>query len=670
VESSFHLSNQIKLAAILIVLLLLLGSIPLLAFQATRRVVEDRQSMAHTYEVLAELQEATVLINDAEDRQRGFVITGDETLLEAFEEDLRRFDPIIVKLRNLIQDNPTQLMRLERVVAETRAKFSEMRDVIHARQEIGPHAARDLMVAKSSNKLMERIRTMIDEMIDQEKDLLEQRRQTARISGQRAMLVFSLLVVLFLGALAIVLGLVYRGLQDQARAAAELRKSREQYELAVRGSNDGIWDWDLESNAVYYSPRWKSQLGFEDHEISNRFEEFEDRLHPMDHDRVMNTVRDYLEGRLAIYAVEFRMRCKDGQYRWILARGVALRDSSGKPFRMAGSHTDITERKEYESVLASKNELLERAMETERQTNEALRDAQVLMVQSEKMAGLGNMVAGVAHEINNPLAFVTNNIAVLQRDFAEVCQLLRMYAEADELIAHQRPELHARIAQFRAQVEIAETLTSLPDLFARTADGLRRIRQIVGDLRLFARLDEGEVNDADLNAGIRSTVTIVQGTARDRDVRIQLELEPLPAVTCHAARINQVIMNLLSNAIDACERGGLVTVRTRADGKHVLVEVIDNGKGIHPSIRDRIFDPFFTTKPIGKGTGLGLSISYRIIQDHNGTIEVESAAGKGSRFTIRLPIHPACSPAERSSEAERGARERLSASSALIRPMA
>jgi signal transduction histidine kinase len=175
----------------------------------------------------------------------------------------------------------------------------------------------------------------------------------------------------------------------------------------------------------------------------------------------------------------------------------------------------------------------------------------------------------------------------------------------------------------------------------RTAEGLRRIRRIVGDLRLFARLDEGEVNEADLNKGIESTATIIQGHARTRDVQLRLDLEPLPPVTCHAARVNQVVMNLLSNAIDACAPGGLVTVRSETEDGHVRIDVIDNGHGIAPGIRDRIFDPFFTTKPIGKGTGLGLSISYGIVQDHGGSIEVDSTPGRGSRFTVRLPLHPA-----------------------------
>ena len=186
-----------------------------------------------------------------------------------------------------------------------------------------------------------------------------------------------------------------------------------------------------------------------------------------------------------------------------------------------------------------------------------------------------------------------------------------------------------------------DTLASLPGLLSRTTEGLKRIRQIVNDLRLFARLDEGEVNEADLNAGIRSTATIIQGHAKGKDVALELELEPLPLVTCNAARVNQVVMNLVSNAIDACSPGGTVTVRTSAEDGQVRIDVLDDGHGIDPAIRDRIFDPFFTTKPIGKGTGLGLSISYGIVQDHGGTIEVDSTPGEGSRFTVRLPLQPA-----------------------------
>jgi signal transduction histidine kinase len=282
---------------------------------------------------------------------------------------------------------------------------------------------------------------------------------------------------------------------------------------------------------------------------------------------------------------------------------------------------------------------LERAQAQEHEAHEALKRAQSQLVQSEKLAALGHMVAGVAHEINNPLAFVVNNMAVLQRDVGALADLLRLYRQA-ETNADDVSQILDQIRANAERIDVDYTLGNLDRLVMRSREGLRRIEQIVTDLRGFARLDEGERHEADLNAGIASTVHIVQGQASARNVTIALELGELPRVSCHAAKINQVVLNLLANAIDACPDGGSVTVRTGCLAGGVTVEVADTGRGIAPAIRERIFDPFFTTKPVGKGTGLGLSISYGIAQEHGGTIAVESTPGAGACFTLWLPLRP------------------------------
>ncbi|OJW21697.1 MAG: hypothetical protein BGO49_10120 [Planctomycetales bacterium 71-10] len=307
---------------------------------------------------------------------------------------------------------------------------------------------------------------------------------------------------------------------------------------------------------------------------------------------------------------------------------------------------DVTARIRAEEQLREKNAELEGLARSEHQAHEALKQAQSLLVQNEKLASLGQLVAGVAHEINNPLAFVSNNVAVLERDLIDLLRLVEIYTEKAEAGDRRDPATAAEVEAISERIDLGYCLDNFPRLIERTREGLRRIERIVKELRLFARVDEGEWNEVDLNPGIESSINMVKGYARKKGVQIVMDLGALPAVRCRAARIHQVILNLLTNAIDACRDDGQVTVRTEteADAMGVRVDIDDNGGGIPPEIRERIFDPFFTTKPLGQGTGLGLSISYGIVQEHNGRIEVQSTVGYGSCFSVHLPLEPARSP--------------------------
>jgi signal transduction histidine kinase len=270
--------------------------------------------------------------------------------------------------------------------------------------------------------------------------------------------------------------------------------------------------------------------------------------------------------------------------------------------------------------------------------------AQAAMLQSEKLASLGQLAAGVAHEINNPLAFVINNLAVLTRDSQALADALALFRRAGDTLATYAPEVHAELADLDERIDLAYTAQNLPELAGRSREGLRRIQEIVKDLREFARLDIGEETDVDLAAGISSTANIIAGRAKAADVAIDLELHPVAAVPGNPGKLNQVIMNLLANAVDACGSGGRVVVRTRQATERVFVEVQDTGRGIDPVIADRIFDPFFTTKPIGSGTGLGLTISYGIIRDHGGEIDFESRPDHGTTFRVSLPLRSKRAP--------------------------
>jgi len=360
------------------------------------------------------------------------------------------------------------------------------------------------------------------------------------------------------------------------------------------------------------------------------------------------------------------MHTPDGE-KILHTKKIPILDDRGRPQYLLGITRDITAQKHAEEQLREKNRLLEEAVRSEHEALEAVKNTQARLVQSEKLAALGQLVAGVAHEINNPLAFVSNNVNVLERDLGLLRELLMLYKSAEPALAAADPAAAGAISAFSERVDLPYTLANLAELLTRSRDGLRRIQQIVRDLRDFSRHESTEdfQEDANLNAGIVSTANIVRGRARTRGVELELDLaDPLPGVTCYPAKVNQVVLNLLTNAIDACAaavddkaggapRHGKVTIRTRAANGGVEIQVADTGCGIDPAVMDKIFDPFFTTKPQGKGTGLGLSISHGIVSDHGGRITVDSAPGRGACFTVYLPRRgPAAAAATRAGAVE------------------
>jgi two-component system NtrC family sensor kinase len=265
-----------------------------------------------------------------------------------------------------------------------------------------------------------------------------------------------------------------------------------------------------------------------------------------------------------------------------------------------------------------------------------LTSLQAQLMQSEKMASLGQLAGGVAHELNNPAGFIYSNMESLDQYTSSLARLLSVYDRAS-----LSPELTAQANAIKQEIKYEEVLPELSSIIADCQEGARRIRDIVMNLRTFSRLDEAEVTQVDIHAGIDSTIRILSHYYNSDHIALKREYAELPQVHCFAGQLNQVWMNLLMNAAQAIgDAPGEVRIETGVKDEMVFVRISDTGSGIKPEDMGKLFDPFFTTKPVGVGTGLGLSISYGIITSHGGTITVESTPGKGTTFTTLIPLDP------------------------------
>ncbi|MBZ0296688.1 MAG: PhnD/SsuA/transferrin family substrate-binding protein [Anaerolineae bacterium] len=255
---------------------------------------------------------------------------------------------------------------------------------------------------------------------------------------------------------------------------------------------------------------------------------------------------------------------------------------------------------------------------------------------SEKMASLGQMAAGIAHEINSPLGYIYSNISVLRRSVPALLELLGAYRKAEPALPVQTRE---QLEELREEAQIEYLAEDIPVMLDENIAGLHRMRQIVRDIRSFSHVGDQDWQSTDLAELLRSTLNIARKSLEEKQGHVVLELGDLPAVQCIASQMAQVFLNIVSNAIDAIAPDGTITVRTLAlGGGEVAVEIADDGPGMTEEVVRRVFDPFFTTKPVGSGTGLGLSISMKIVKAHGGRIEVTSEPGRGSTFRVVIPV--------------------------------
>jgi PAS domain S-box-containing protein len=382
-----------------------------------------------------------------------------------------------------------------------------------------------------------------------------------------------------------------------------------------------------------------AQWGYTAEDITAGRPPYADLVHPDDLPRVVDEVTRSTASGVAAYAQEYRILTQKNEVIWVADRTNVHRDEAGEPDFFDGVLTDITERKLQQIRL---NETLEQ----QKILNKRLEDASNQLLQSEKMASIGQLAAGVAHELNNPIGFVHSNLGTLDGYLHDLMTIIAAYEkEAD---GTGKPV--AAVRRIMEECDFNFLKEDIFSLLGESKDGLVRVRKIVQDLKSFSRVGEQEWQDADLHQGLDSTLNIVWNELKYK-CKVVKEYGDIPHVYCMISQLNQVFMNLLVNAGHAIESQGTITIRSYRQGAdQVCVEIGDTGKGIAPEHINRIFEPFFTTKAVGKGTGLGLSLSYGIVQRHGGRIEVDSQLGVGSTFRVLLPVRPVAAPKNQVSE--------------------
>ena len=395
-----------------------------------------------------------------------------------------------------------------------------------------------------------------------------------------------------------------------ARDVTEHRETQQQlqrYKEIITNSQDAIAIYDCEGRYIEVNPAHERMLGYSSVELQGQTPAC--HCGPGSYEEVGNTLA--AEGG---YRGEVKSTTKDGRQIDVEISAFPVRDSRGEVTCVVGFARDITERKQQEHKRQEEREEL-------RRINKQLLEMKDRLVRSEKMAALGDLIAGIAHEINTPVGAINSMHETLMR----AVDKLRCTVEENS------PEACSQGGP------LARALKVIDDSHKVIATGSERVAGIVRSLRNFARHDDGEMEDVDLHQGLEDSLRLIQHETKTR-IEVVKNYGELPLVPCFPGRLNQVFLNILNNAQQAIEGTGRITVTTSTTGDVVRVAIADSGVGIEPERIGEIFDAGYTTKEVGMGTGLGLSICHQIMQDHNGRIEVESTPGQGSTFTIVLPL--------------------------------
>jgi PAS domain S-box-containing protein len=424
---------------------------------------------------------------------------------------------------------------------------------------------------------------------------------------------------------------------DLSEAEQTVKEERNLLRTVIDNVPDHIYVKDTENRYVVSNNAFARRVGATTQEVIGKtvFELFTQELASQFYADDQEIIRS---GQLLLNR-ESSYADKTGKKIWNQTSKVPLRDSSGKIVGLVGIARDITERKRTEEALKKSHDELQQALSE-------LKKTQAQILQSEKMASIGQLAAGVAHEINNPTGFVSSNLKTLSDYQNDIFSLIKEYkkliADLKETMATAEypgsiPEQMEQIVALESKVDINYILDDIPNLIEESQEGTERIKKIVIDLKDFAHPGEQELKYANINKNLDSTLNIVWNELKYK-ATVTKDYGDLPQVQCYPQQISQVFMNLLINAAQAIEKQGEIRIATRAVDGQVEVAISDTGSGIPKENLSKIFDPFFTTREVGKGTGLGLNVAYNIVKKHKGTIDVDSQVRKGTTFIIRIPV--------------------------------
>lgn len=394
---------------------------------------------------------------------------------------------------------------------------------------------------------------------------------------------------------------------ERGKFEETLRVSEERFRSLVENAAEIIYSLTPRGDFAYLSPKVVEIMGYEVSELIGK--SFFPLLHPDDLEKSEewfdSGFRDHGKHR---EGYEFRMRHKDGSTRWFRTKASPILDEGGKVLELIGVAHDITQ--------------LKTILEEIEKANRDLRDTQAQLAQSEKMASLGTLVAGIAHEINTPIGAVNSMHDTLVR-----------------AVARLKNQIESHFAEeHKTDSGLGATLDVIDESNRVIKQGTERVTTIVRRLRSFARLDEAELKTVDIHEGLEDTLTLIHHQIK-HDITVDKQYGDIPPIACYPGQLNQVFLNMLVNARQAIKGKGTITIKTCRKGDHVFIDISDTGTGISPKNISKIFDPGFTTKGVGVGTGLGLAICYKIVQDHKGAITVKSVPGEGTTFTIMLPMN-------------------------------